>query len=96
MLHEKVCVPCALNRNGLSIAKITNLGRVSTEDLNQLYADRIEEKSILCTDEMNSFIQFADKNNLGLKRLIFLQILCLQHRRKYCVRILGKEVLFLC
>ena len=89
MLHEKVCVPCALNRNGLSIAKITNLGRVSTEDLNQLYADRIEEKSILCTDEMNSFIQFADKNNLGLKRLIFLQILCLQHRRKYCVRILG-------
>lgn len=96
MLHEKVCVPCALNRNTLSIAKITNLGRVSTEDLNQLYADRIEEKSILCTDEMNSFIQFADKNNLGLKRLIFLQILCLQHQRKYCVRILGKEVLFLC
>lgn len=96
MLHEKVCVPCALNRNTLSIAKITNLGRVSTEDLNQLYADRIEEKSILCTDEMNSFIQFADKNNLGLKRLIFLQILCLQHQRKYCVRILEKEVLFLC
>ena len=47
MLHEKVCVPCALNRNGLSIAKITNL---------------------------------------GLKRLIFLQILCLQHQRKYCDR----------
>ena len=67
--HEKVCVPCAVNRNGLSIAKITNLGRVSTEDLNKLYAGRIEEKSILCTDEMNSYIQFADKNNLELIQL---------------------------
>ena len=27
---EKVCVPCAVNRNGLSISKITNTGRVST------------------------------------------------------------------
>ena len=25
---EKVCVPCAVNRNGLSISKITNTGRV--------------------------------------------------------------------
>ena len=29
---EKVCVPCAVNRNGLSISKITNTGRVSTRD----------------------------------------------------------------
>ncbi len=27
---EKVCVPCVVNRNGLSISKITNTGRVST------------------------------------------------------------------
>ena len=27
---EKVCVPCVVNRNGLSIAKVANLGRVST------------------------------------------------------------------
>ena len=30
--QEKVCVPCAVNRNGLSISKITNTGRVSTRD----------------------------------------------------------------
>lgn len=67
--HEKVCVPCEVNRNSLSIAKITNLGRVSSDDLHRLYNGRIEEKSILCTDEMNSYIQFADKNNLELVQL---------------------------
>ena len=35
--QEKVCVPCAVNRNGLSISKITNTGRVSTRDLHHIY-----------------------------------------------------------
>ena len=35
--QEKVCVPCAVNRNGLSISKITNTGRVSTIDLHHIY-----------------------------------------------------------
>ncbi len=38
---EKVCVPCAVNRNGLSISKITNTGRVSTKDLHHIYDGRI-------------------------------------------------------
>ena len=51
MLHEKVCVPCAVNRNTLSIAKITNLGRVSTEDLEQIvYSDGTE---VLSNDLFN-------------------------------------------
>ena len=38
--QEKVCVPCAVNRNGLSISKITNTGRVSTKDLHHIYDGR--------------------------------------------------------
>lgn len=34
---EKVCVPCAVNRSGMSIAKVSNTGRVSTKDLHEIY-----------------------------------------------------------
>lgn len=61
--HEKVCVPCAVNRNGQSIAKITNTGRVSTKDLHKLYDGRIKENSVLVTDKMNSYKRFATKND---------------------------------
>ena len=36
-LAKKVCVPCAVNRKGVSVAKVTNLGRVSTQDLHNLF-----------------------------------------------------------
>ena len=56
---EKVCVLCAVNRNGLSISKITNTGRVSTKDLHHIYDERIEENSTLVTDKMNSYVRFT-------------------------------------
>lgn len=67
--HEKVCIPCAVNRNGLSIAKVTNTGRVSTKDLHNLYDGRIESKSTLVTDKMNSYARFATKNDIELIQL---------------------------
>ena len=67
--HEKVCVPCAVNRKGLSIAKATNLGRVATKDLHHIYDNRIEPNSIIVTDLMNSYRRFATKNGLELVQL---------------------------
>lgn len=67
--YEKVCVPCAVDRNGHSISKITNLGRVSTKALHSVFDDRFDEKSILCTDRMNSYVRFANKNTLNLVQL---------------------------
>lgn len=67
--HENVCVPCAVNRNGQSIAKITNTGRVSTKDLHKLYDGRIKENSVLVTDKMNSYKRFATKNDINLVQL---------------------------
>ena len=67
--HEKVCVPCAVNRKGLSIAKAINLGRVATKDLHSIYDNRIEPNSVIVTDLMNSYRRFATKNGLELVQL---------------------------
>ncbi len=67
--HEKVCVPCAVNRNGLSIAKASNLGRVATKDLHMVYDNRIESGSTMVTDLMNSYKRFTNKNGLTLIQL---------------------------
>lgn len=66
LYREKVCVPCAVNRNGLSIARATNLGRISTKDLHAVYDSRIEGNSTVVTDLMNSYTRFAHKNGLNL------------------------------
>ena len=67
--HEKVCVPCAVNRNGLSIAKITNLGRVGSKDIHHAFDNRIMPKSILCTDAIACYNDFAKTENLKLIQL---------------------------
>ncbi len=66
---EKVCVPCAVNRNGLSISKITNTGRVSTKDLHHIYDGRIKTNSTLVTDKMNSYVRFTNANGIDLVQL---------------------------
>lgn len=65
----KVCVPCAVNRTGLSIARITNTGRVSTKDLHRIYDGRIESDAILVTDKLNSYVRFAKANGITLVQL---------------------------
>ena len=67
--QEKVCVPCAVNRNGFSISKITNTGRVSTKDLHHIYDGRIKTNSTLVTDKMNSYVRFTNANGIDLVQL---------------------------
>ena len=67
--HEKVCVPCAVTRNGLSIAKITNLGKVGTKDIYHAFDGRISASSILCTDDTSAYNDFAKTNGLELIKL---------------------------
>jgi transposase-like protein len=66
---EQVCVPCAVARSGKAYGKITNLGRVSTKDLHNIYDDRIKENATICTDKMNSYVRFANTNGLNLVQL---------------------------
>ena len=67
--HEKVCVPCAVNRNRLSIAKITNLGRVGAKDIHHAFDNRIEPNSILCTDAIACYNDLARTEKLELIQL---------------------------
>ena len=64
--REKVCVPCAVNRDGLAIAKVATLGRVSTKDLHKVYDGRIESGSTMVTDKLNSYCRFSKANNINL------------------------------
>ena len=66
---EKVCVPCAVNRKGLSMAKISNLGRVSAQNLSSVFDGRFDPATILVTDKMNSYVGFANKNGIKLVQL---------------------------
>lgn len=67
--REKVCVPCAVTRNGLSLARVTNLGRVSANALHKAFDNRIISNSVLCTDDMNSYVDLAKTNELELIQL---------------------------
>lgn len=67
--HDKVCVPCAVNRNGLSIAKVTNKGSARIKDLHYIYDGKIEKNSVLVTDKMRSYVSFARTTNLKLVQI---------------------------
>ena len=67
--REKVCVPCAVTRNGLSLAKITNLGRVSAKDIHHAFDKRIMPNSILCTDAIACYNDLARTEKLELIQL---------------------------
>lgn len=66
---EKVCVECAVNGSGLSIASITNLGKASCADISRLLDGRISEGSVLCTDKNSAYVDFADRNGLELVQI---------------------------
>ena len=63
---EQVCVACAVNRNGLSIGKVSNLGRISTKDIENVLGGRIDKDATLVTDKMNSYVKFADSEGIKL------------------------------
>lgn len=63
---EQVCVPCAVNRKGLSIARVTNLGKVKEADLEKAFSGRIEEGSTFCSDGAPQYVGFASRNHIDL------------------------------
>ena len=67
--REKVCVSCAIDRNGKSFSKIAALGRLNEETLEIVYKGRLKKKSVLCTDSLNAYIAFAQMSDLKLVQL---------------------------
>ncbi|MBP5753422.1 MAG: IS1595 family transposase [Treponema sp.] len=58
---EKVCIPCGINMNGLSVAKISNLGKPSWKDIQSVLGGKIEKQSILVTDSFKGYHKLASK-----------------------------------
>ena len=52
---EQVCVPCGVNLNGNSIAKISNLGKPSLRDLQKILTDRVIKGSVFVTDSLRPY-----------------------------------------
>lgn len=67
--NEKVCVACAVNRNGLSIAKTSNVGRLSIKDLHKIFDGRIEKDSLFISDKHNAYARFSKAAGLKLIQL---------------------------
>lgn len=67
--NEQVCIATALDRHGNLIMEPVCLGRVSANELEQLYQGHIGDKSIICTDSHKSYIHFAKDLHLDHKRI---------------------------
>ena len=62
--REQVCVPCAINRSGLSVSKIGGLGKASYNGINSVIGSHIATGSILCADGATAYDTLAQKNGL--------------------------------
>lgn len=52
---EQVCIPVGINLNGLSIAKIANLGHPNVANLQKLLGDKIAKDPVFVTDSLRSY-----------------------------------------
>lgn len=65
-MSEYACVPCAVTRDGLSIARIAKPGIITSETLSDFYKDRIAENSVVVADTNSKYNRFAEANKLAL------------------------------
>lgn len=55
LLKEKVCIPCGINLNGLSIARISNLGKPKWTDIEKVLGGLVEHDSVFVTDSFRGY-----------------------------------------
>lgn len=66
---EQVCVACGLDRTGNAISKMSNLGKICTDDLIKVYSGLVRKQSIFCTDSEKAYIKFAEKKGYKLVQI---------------------------
>ena len=66
---EKICVPCAVDDNGMSCAGVGKQGKISSECIKRILGDRIAPHTILCTDRERAYIDLASRNGLALVQM---------------------------
>lgn len=61
---DLVCVPCAVDRKGHSIAEVSNLGECSAKDIDNVLGSRVESGSVFCTDGSTAQKKYAKDHGL--------------------------------
>ena len=64
---EQVCIPCIVNHNGLSIAKISNLGKPKLIDLQKVIGNKIAKDSVFVTDSLRAYLKIS--NDMDLRHI---------------------------
>ncbi len=67
--NEQVCVMTSTDRKGKYLADLVCYGRVSSNDIDRFFENRLEPDSILVTDEHKSYLRFAKDNQIQLKQV---------------------------
>lgn len=62
--REQVCIPCGVNLNGQSIAKVSNLGHPSFQDLNNVLGGKVASGSVLVTDSLRGYHRLSTEGGL--------------------------------
>ncbi|HFC8520517.1 IS1595 family transposase [Neisseria lactamica] len=66
---EQVCVPCGINLDGKSVAKISNLGKPSLKDLQKVLFDKVAAGSVFVTDSLRPYQKLSLDMNQGHIRI---------------------------
>lgn len=66
---EKVCIPCGINLNGLSIARISNLGKPKWTDIEKVLGGRVEKDSVFVTDSFRGYQRLSNAMELNHIRI---------------------------
>ena len=67
---DQVCVPCGVNLDGLSIAKISNLGKPSLKDLQKVLNSKIAKNSVFVTDSLRPYQKLSLDMSLSHIRIL--------------------------
>lgn len=59
--EEQVCVTCGINLNGLSVGKVSNLGKPKFDDLKKVLNGKIAPESILVTDSFSAYRRLSQE-----------------------------------
>ena len=62
--NNEASVLTIMDRSGNSAYRFTNMGRISTDDIEKAIGDRTSERTILCSDGHNSYKSFTSKKKI--------------------------------
>lgn len=86
---EQVCVPCAINHNGLSVSKISGLGKATYNGISSVISRHIKAGAILCADGAAAYDILAYDKKLERAEISSYGVYNIQRMNSYHGRLRG-------